>query len=83
MIIRGEIILGLFILVIILACIVGVLICWEKNKNDVDLYIMTSQQIENEGVFRYLKIICKQYYYVRVVKILPPFKKLTKNTKKT
>ena len=59
MIIRGEVILGLYIVGMIIACIVGVLICWEKNKNDVDLYIMTSQQIENEGVFRYLKIICK------------------------
>lgn len=59
MIIRGEIILGLFIVVIILAFIVGFLIYWKKNKNNDEFFIMTSQQIENEGIFKYLKIVHK------------------------
>ena len=57
MIIRGEVILGLFIVVMIIAFIVGVLICWKKNKNNDDFII--SQQIDDEGTFKYLKIICK------------------------
>ena len=59
MIIRGEIILGLFIVVIILAFIVGFLIYWKKNKNNDEFFIVTLEQREREGIVKYLKIICK------------------------
>ncbi len=59
MIIRGEVILGLYIVGMIIACIVGVLICSKKNRHNDDFFIITSQQIENEGIFRYLKIVHK------------------------
>ena len=59
MIIRGEIILGLFIVAIILAFIVGFLIYWKKNKNNDEFFIVTLQQREREGIVKYLKIICK------------------------
>lgn len=58
MIIQPEIILGLYIVAIIIAFVVGVLIC-SKNRHNDDFFIMTSQQIDNEGIFKYLKIVHK------------------------
>ena len=59
MIIRGEVILVSFIVAMIIAFIVGFWICWKKNKNNDNFFIVTSQQRENEGIVKYLKIICK------------------------